>query len=90
MMCDDHSGVLIEIPTASFRGEGGHRRAIDACLAPLVQALNQAGFGTVASCCGHGKHRGTIALADGRELFILPDFDSARALDDLLADRVDA
>jgi hypothetical protein len=83
-MCDDHSGVLIEIPTASVRGDG-RKRGIDACIADLVDVLNRNDYATVASCCGHGKHRGTIALADGRELFILPDFDSARALDDLLS-----
>jgi hypothetical protein len=53
----------------------------DPCIAPLVKALNEGGIPTVASCCGHGKRPGKIALADGRELFILPGFDSARALD---------
>lgn len=50
----------------------------DPCIAPLVEALNEAGISTVASCCGHGERPGKIALADGRELFILPGFDSAR------------
>ena len=65
----------------------------DPCIAPLVKALNESdlptvpsrlnsdGIRTVASCCGHGKRPGLIALADGRELFILPDFASARELD---------
>ncbi len=54
----------------------------DPCLAPLVRALNDGGLPTVASCCGHGRRPGKIALADGRELFLLPDFAAARALDD--------
>lgn len=50
----------------------------DPCIAPLVEALNEADLPTAASCCGHGKEPGKIALADGRELFVLPDFESAR------------
>lgn len=48
----------------------------DPCLAPLVRALNGGGLPTVASCCGHGTHYGSIALADGRQLVILPDFET--------------
>ena len=57
----------------------------DPCLAPLVKALNVGHLPTVASCCGHGERPGKVALADGRELFILADFGSARALDDHFA-----
>jgi len=46
---------------------------VDACIAPLVAALNDAGFRTVASCCGHGRRPGSIALADGRCLSIYAD-----------------
>ena len=45
-------------------------KGIDACLAPLVQALNDAGIVTISSCCGHGKEDGVIILADGRQLVI--------------------
>ena len=58
----------------------------DPCLAPLVKALNDGGLRTVASCCGHGRVPGTVALADGRELFIVADYESARALDRVLAE----
>lgn len=69
----------------------------DPCIAPLVKALNESdlpsvpsrlnpdGIRTVASCCGHGKWPGKIALADGRELFVLPDFVSARKLEAALS-----
>lgn len=50
----------------------------DPCLAPLVAALNTGGLRTVASCCGHGRRPGQIALADGRELFIMPDYEAAQ------------
>jgi len=69
----------------------------DPCIAPLVKALNECealpaapsrlnpiGIRTLASCCGHGKAPGRIALADRRELFILPDFASARETEDIL------
>ncbi len=53
----------------------------DACLASLIQALNEAGMRTVASCCGHGEHPPMIALADGREIFIARSWGEARQLD---------
>lgn len=54
---------------------------VDSCIAGLVYALNEGGIQTVASCCGHGKCLGSIVLADGRELRIAPDYDTARELD---------
>lgn len=44
---------------------------IDACIAPMVQALNRAGIATSESCCGHGEN-GAIFLHDGRTLAIEP------------------
>lgn len=55
--------------------------AVDACIAPLVRALNAGGIRTVASCCGHGKRPGRIALADGRELFIASTYEEAQQVD---------
>lgn len=54
----------------------------DPCLAPIVRALNEGGVRTrtVASCCGHGERLGSIALADGRQLVIVPDLDALDAL----------
>jgi hypothetical protein len=59
---------------------------VDACIAPIVTALNDAGIATVASCCGHGKRPGIIALEDGRELLVMPDWESSRRLDPLWPD----
>lgn len=80
-MCSDHSTALVEIPTASHRGPHGRMRAVDPCLVSLVQALNAAGLATVASCCGHGYRPANVILADGREVFIAPDFETAREVD---------
>jgi len=64
----------------------------DPCIAPIVKALHESdlpsvaskhnpdGIRTVASCCGHGKRPGWVSLADGRQLFVLSDLDSAQAL----------
>jgi hypothetical protein len=78
LMCD-HPGGREAAMTEAYPGAW-----CDPCIAPLVEALNESDLPTVASCCGHGKRPGKIALVDGRELFILPDFDSARELDQLI------
>jgi len=46
---------------------------VDACIAPIVQALNDAGIETLGSCCGHGIMSGDIRLADGRILTIIKE-----------------
>ncbi len=54
---------------------------VDSCIASIIQALNDFGIETVASCCGHNNRPGNIALADGRELWIVPDYETSRELD---------
>jgi hypothetical protein len=45
---------------------------IDACIAPIVKALQRGGIDMRGSCCGHGKAIGEIHLQDGRVLIIMP------------------
>lgn len=47
----------------------------DPCIAPLVEALQP--FGTVWSCCGHGRLPATIGLGDGRQVIVVADLDEA-------------
>lgn len=54
---------------------------IDECIKPLIKALNDCGLETIASCCGHGDTNGIIALKDGREIIIAPDFETARRIE---------
>lgn len=54
----------------------------DPCLAPLIGALNDGGLPTIASCCGHGHSPGRVMLADGRQIFVLPDPESGGAFSD--------
>ena len=56
----------------------GAYRDVDRCIAPIVKALNAFDIPTVACCCGHGVRPGNIALVDGRELIIAPDYETAR------------
>lgn len=84
-MCKWGTDVVLEVTIPAALSHTGEQRqkqvGIDACIAPLVKALNDAGITTVASCCGHGKRPGSIALADGRELIIAPDYETARVVD---------
>lgn len=45
-------------------------KPIDSCIARIVEALNEGGVRTIASCCGHGRAPGSIVLEDGRELLV--------------------
>lgn len=62
---------------------GGGPIDVDASIAPIVKALNRAGFPTVASCSGHTHRPANIALQDGRELIIARDFAEARMIERL-------
>lgn len=61
---------------------------VDSCIAGLVDYLNKGGYRTVASCCGHGKGIGIISLADGRELIITKDYETARLVEKLYFNHV--
>ena len=71
-MCEPDKKVKMPVPY--FNGENALRwkyEEVDVCISGLVQALNNAGFYTVDSCCGHGESVGYIKLKDGRVLAIL-------------------
>lgn len=61
------AAIRLHHATPSGRTEG----FCDPCIAPLVQALNDAGLQTVASCCGHGHQPPSIALEDGRWVVVV-------------------
>lgn len=72
-MCEQDDTVTLHLRTLTIN--------VDRCIAGLVSALNEHGIATVASCCGHGKRPGNIALADGRELVICQSYDIARTVE---------
>lgn len=76
-MCEHGTNVLMYVPIpAEIAFDGKFRwdwKDVDACLAPMIQALNDAGIYTTNCCCGHGKSNGKIYLHDGRVLEITKD-----------------
>ena len=93
-MCDNHSTTPVLVAKIGQREpvRSGSRTplrclvscvGVDDCIAPLVALLNQFGYPTAASCCGHGHRPGNIVLSDGRELIIARNFDEARLIGDL-------
>ncbi|MCE5270784.1 hypothetical protein LLH00_05820 [bacterium] len=64
-------GEVVVVMLAHTTSRGTTHVEVDACIAPLVRALNEGNIQTVASCCGHGRIPGNIALEDGRELMIV-------------------
>ena len=67
-----HAAIDVLIP-ADLSATGHPRRRavnVDACIAPIVAALDRAGIAMRGSCCGHGKADGEIELADGRRLVV--------------------
>lgn len=61
----------------------GKDRSVDKCIWKLIYILNQNGFKTVSSCCGHGNRPGNIMLKDGRELIIAKNYAEGRKIDKL-------
>lgn len=71
----------VQVMLARPKSDGRTHADVDPCIAPLVQALNNAGIQTIACCCGHGKRPGNIVLEDGRELIVAATFEEARIVD---------
>jgi hypothetical protein len=76
-MCKWGNTIILMVPipaylsyTDKFRWD---KKGIDSCIAPIVQALNNAGIYTSNCCCGHGKEDGEIFLHDGRKLIIIKE-----------------
>lgn len=55
----------------------GRVRYIDHCIHDIVAALNAANLPTTASCCGHGRLPGVIALEDGRAIGVFDSYETA-------------
>jgi len=74
MMClsGNTKNVCVYIPADLSHTGKEHWKmvGIDACIADIVEALQDAGIDMRASCCGHGKRDGNIILQDGRILSI--------------------
>lgn len=75
-MCEWGTETTLRLTTPAHLSHSGkaYERdwGVDSCIASLIEALNAGGVVTTQSCCGHGKRSGSILLADGRELLVLP------------------
>lgn len=71
-MCnhENREAAMVRIEGTPVPGVTTKPGYCDPCLHPLVQALNDGGRYTFASCCGHGHRPGWIALADGTWLVV--------------------
>ena len=65
--------VYVKVPfDLSAEGKDIYKpKKIDACIADIVQALQDGGMDMRGCCCGHDKTLGNIHLQDGRVLLIL-------------------
>jgi len=74
MMCGHESNALVNVLIPGDLSYTGLDRwklvAVDACIAPIVAALQAGGINMRGSCCGHGERSGEILLADGRVLIM--------------------
>ena len=52
--------------------QGRTRIKVDACIAPLVQMLNDYGIETIASCCGHGQVKESSIIVDAKNISLRP------------------
>lgn len=59
---DIHYGHGTAHPEWGHNADGEPCFRIDACIAPALQALWDAGVRTIGSCCGHGSGHGVISL----------------------------
>lgn len=81
-MCDQGS-EMIEVKLAhTTKGKKTHAK-VDRCIASIIQMFNDAGYQTVASCCGHGVRPGVISLENGTELILCYSYEQTRMIEKL-------
>lgn len=72
-MCEWGTHIRLRVPIRSDLAHDGKfswaERQIDACIAPLVERLNESGLLTANACCGHGKMQPEIIMHDGTSVF---------------------
>ena len=78
-MCDWHGGSYAGNQPVKLAS--GKTVYVDPCIKGLVEALNDGGFATINSCCGHGQRPGWIALKDQRHILIAANHRMMRQMD---------
>ena len=76
-MCTSGRTLLVKVWIPSTLTKTGigywNRKAIDICIAPLVDYLQSNGINMLSSCCGHRKKDGEIVLEDNSRIVIPKD-----------------
>ena len=85
-MCKWNTTTLVTLTVPNRHGN--QVVSVDMCIAPIIQAFNDVGLETVASCCGHGKQPGRISLRNGKDIFIF-DFEQAQKVTKMFPPIVD-
>jgi hypothetical protein len=69
----NHINVKVKIPPdlSSTGKEKWKDAKVDACIAPIVRALQEGGVDMRGCCCGHESGLGDIDLQDGRVLLVV-------------------
>lgn len=64
-MCEwNIGGLSVPLPDDICPGKENRTVCIDECIIATIKALWAAGVQTLGCCCGHGKERASIVLAD--------------------------
>lgn len=71
---------MIFFPDCNNSNCSSINKGIDKCIQPFVKALNDAGYETIASCCGHRNLPTRITLKSGEEIFIAKDYETAQKI----------
>lgn len=84
-MCKHGTDIMVRVKVPADLSSTGAEKwrefGIDACIAPIVKALQEGGIDMRGSCCGHGNAAGRIDLADGRVLHITTATPASRTHD---------
>jgi len=65
-MCKYGSDSPVKLNDRSFWG-GKKTVRVDSCIAPVIQAIQDAGLRTSSCCCGHGRGASLIVWEDDAE-----------------------
>jgi hypothetical protein len=75
-MCNHNDTVPVKVKILADQAWEGRDtwkvKPIDRCIAGVVEELQSAGVDMRGSCCGHGKTKASIVLANRSEVHFIP------------------
>ena len=64
-MCEHGTQVVLPLPDWMLSWQERRTACVDNCIVETIKALWSAGYETLGCCCGHGKDRPNVVVADG-------------------------